>query len=163
MYSHKNRPTLAIKQILKWADSRFAVCGEWPIQTSGGVQGEPYEKWRNIDMALKQGLRGLAPGDSLAKLLQRERGVRNRLASPDLPLDTILAWSDDHYARTGGWPTVTSGDVIGQPYETWAGVNAALKHGRRGLPGGASLFRLLSEKRGVPDRRPPELRRVANG
>ena len=33
--------------------------------------------------------------------------------------------------------------------ETWAGVDSALWHGVRGLPGGSSLARLLSKRRGV--------------
>ncbi len=36
------------------------------------------------------------------------------------------------------------------PGETWSGVNVALNHGNRHLPGGSSLALLLAERRGVP-------------
>jgi hypothetical protein len=37
--------------------------------------------------------------------------------------------------------------VLGAPGETWAIVAGALFKGRRGLPGGSSLAKLLAEKR----------------
>ena len=58
-------------------------------------------------------------------------------------------WSDRHHKRTGSWPTQFSGSVSGAAGETWAGINAALRYGYRGLPGGDSLFRLLGRERGA--------------
>lgn len=41
-----------------------------------------------------------------------------------------------------------SGEVVDAPGETWAGIQAALQNGGRGLPGGSSLARLLAQYRG---------------
>jgi hypothetical protein len=65
----------------------------------------------------------------------------------------VLAWADAYHGRTGEWPTARSGPVPEAPGCTWAGLNRALQVGRRGLPGGDSLARLLRRERGVPDRR----------
>jgi hypothetical protein len=70
-----------------------------------------------------------------------------------LTLKRILAWADDHKARTGRWPSAGSGPVGGTPGETWAAVNSALADGRRGLSGGDSLSRLLKRERGLEERR----------
>jgi hypothetical protein len=71
---------------------------------------------------------------------------------PKLTVFQILAWADEHKARTGRWPLVASGAVAGVPGETWAGVNFALWAGRRGLPGRDSLARLLLRERGAVNR-----------
>jgi hypothetical protein len=60
----------------------------------------------------------------------------------------ILTWVDAHRKRTGELPNRKSGQVTGTD-ETWAGIQNALREGRRGLPGGSSLAKLLAERRGV--------------
>ena len=55
---------------------------------------------------------------------------------------------DEHKQTTGHWPNFKSGNVIGTS-ETWSGLNAALKKGNRGLPGGSTLAEVLTEHRGV--------------
>jgi hypothetical protein len=62
---------------------------------------------------------------------------------PSLRVTHILTWADSFHARTGRWLHEKSGPVAEAPGETWAGVNAALRKGLRGLPGGITLFRLL--------------------
>jgi hypothetical protein len=81
-----------------------------------------------------------------------------RMNKSRLTLNRILAWADDHKARTGRWPSAGSGPVGGTPGETWAAVNAALALGRRGLSGGDSLSRLLKRERGAEERRGGHLR-----
>jgi hypothetical protein len=61
----------------------------------------------------------------------------------------VLTWADLHHRRTGQWPRASSGPVAGQPGETWEYVDRALRNGKRGLPGGMSLAKLLAECRGV--------------
>jgi hypothetical protein len=62
----------------------------------------------------------------------------------------ILAWADEHHARTGRWPGVRECDSASlPPGETWQRIDAAMRRGRRGLPGGSSLPRLLSRERGA--------------
>jgi hypothetical protein len=64
---------------------------------------------------------------------------------PKSPLSEslILCWADEHHARTGQWPKVSSGPVQAAPGENWRSLNSALHVGCRGLPGGDSLARLL--------------------
>ncbi|HZY86397.1 MAG TPA: hypothetical protein VFE78_16305 [Gemmataceae bacterium] len=71
---------------------------------------------------------------------------------PPLTLDLVLAWADHHHQRTGNWPRTNSGPVPGQPGEDWEHLDRALRQGKRGLPGGTSLARLLTERRGVRNR-----------
>jgi len=78
-------------------------------------------------------------------------GVRKR----PLLISDILAWADTHRETTGKWPTKDSGGVIGAVFETWLSIDNALRKGLRGLPAGSSLSRLLSEQRGVHNRRVP--------
>jgi hypothetical protein len=63
---------------------------------------------------------------------------------PRLTVAQILAWADAHQARTGRWPSATSGPVGEAPGETWQAINQALRGGWRGLPAGDSLVRLLA-------------------
>jgi hypothetical protein len=65
-----------------------------------------------------------------------------------LTAEQILAWAEAHYARTGRWPTAASGPLTEAPGLTWNAVQIALRRGRRGLPGGSSLARLLRRHRG---------------
>ena len=84
-----------------------------------------------------------------AKLLAEKRGVRNVQNIPNLKIEQILKWADAHHRKTGRCPNQLSGDVINASGEKWRNIDAALRQGRRGLPGGSSLAKLLTEKRGV--------------
>ncbi len=143
------RPLLTIGQILEWADAHHGRTGRWPSLNSGPVQDNRNESWGNIDRMLQKGTRGLPGGSSLARLLAEQRGRRNHNNPPVLTVEQILAWADAHYERTGRWPAVLSGAIAGVPGETWRAVELSLYVGRRGLPGGTSLARLLAERRGV--------------
>jgi hypothetical protein len=151
-------PRLSRQQILAWADAYQKQTGAWPTAQSGPVAGAPGETWRALDAALRVGLRGPSGGSSLARLLAEERGVRNLQDLPRLSPVQILAWADAHHRRTGQWPSGVPIPVEDGPGETWAGLDAALRVGLRGLPGGSSLARLLTEERGV--RNPKELPRL---
>ena len=69
-----------------------------------------------------------------------------------LSVAQILGWADAHFERTGDWPTVNSGPVIGARQEKWTNINANLRDGDRGLPAGWSLTQLLAEHRGKRNR-----------
>jgi hypothetical protein len=101
-------PPLTEEQILIWADSYFAAHGRWPIAKSGSIEGTQ-ETWPRVIRALNGGLRGLPPGSSLARLLKRCRGVRNRACLPPLSEQKIVAWARDFHRRTGRWPTCRDG------------------------------------------------------
>lgn len=121
----------------------------WPNVNSGSVKVAPGERWDVIDNALRQGHRGLAGGSSLVQLLGRKRGVRNPQRLPPLTEEQILGWAKGHYRQEGRWPVYKSGSIKDAPGETWAGVDSALRYGKRGLPGGSSLAKLLTSTRGT--------------
>ncbi len=143
---------LSIFRILAWADAHRERTGQWPQVYSGPVWDAPGEKWRNLDNALRYGLRGLPGRSSLAQLLAEWRGLRNTQDLPPLTDAQILAWAEAHYRRTGTWPNAQSGPIAECPGELWSGVNAALRDGGRGLDGGTSLARFLAERLGIRNR-----------
>jgi hypothetical protein len=70
-----------------------------------------------------------------------------------MTVEQILGWADEHHARTGNWPNVDSGRARGEPYLHWRTLDAYLRDGNRGLPGGSSLLQMLHQYRGVPLKR----------
>jgi hypothetical protein len=70
--------SLTEAQVLAWADAHRASTGAWPTATSGPIAGVPEETWAAVNAALGVGLRGLPGGDSLARLLRRERRMGER-------------------------------------------------------------------------------------
>jgi hypothetical protein len=159
---------LTVSRILAWAVTHRAETGRWPTRLSGRLPGDNgYQTWHAIDLALCLGLRGLPGGQSLAGLLCEENAQlaalwqeyqRARAAEPTtrsgskpkrpLSVARILAWADAHHEATGRWPSAYCGPVAGVPGESWSAIAYALMVGRRGLPGGMPLKRLLLEHRG---------------
>ncbi len=147
--NHLTRPPLSVANILRWADEHRQRAGNWPTSHSGAIAESPNESWGGVDTALAKGTRGLKRGGlSLARLLERHRGVRNSRNLPPLKIKKILHWADEHQRRTGEWPTDSSGAIPEAPEETWLAVEAALRNGRRGLSGGSSLAQVLEAERG---------------
>src|SRR5262249_3259031 len=103
------------------------------------------ETWQRVNAALHFGLRGLPGGSSLAKTLDEHRGVRNIQDLPDLQIAQIVEWAKSYHHQNHAWPTYHSGEISDEPGETWMAVRMALVKGRRGLPGGSSLARILDE------------------
>ena len=100
-----------------------------------------------IDQSLRVGSRHLPGGSSLIQVLGRKRGVRNPTDLPSLSVDQILSWADAHFRRTGQRPKYDCGPILDVPGETWAGVDSALRYGRRNLQKELSMARLLAEHR----------------
>jgi hypothetical protein len=143
-------PTLDVADILAWADAYHERREEWPTRDSGAILEAPRETWAYVDVALRQGVRGLTGGSSLPRLLAIHRGYRNRKALPPLSEAQILCWADAHHARAGRWPASGDGPIPEAPGETWTAVAVALANGLRGMPGGSSLAKLLAAERGRP-------------
>jgi hypothetical protein len=144
---------LTFEQILAWADAHRAATGHWPRYDSSKVIDAPCESWSNLNYLLRTGGRGLAGGLSLRRILAMYRGVRGGHRIEPVSIAEILAWADAHHAATGRWPAERSGPVRDAPFDlTWKAIEEALRTGRRGLPGGQSLSRLLAEHRAL---RPP--------
>ena len=148
-------PPLSIQQILAWADAYFRHNRRWPQSHSGPVRGEPRENWCRINEALNCGSRGLPGGLTLARLLTEHRGVPLRTGRPNLTVEQVLAWADEHHCQTGEWPKCDSGPISSAPGETWQVIDAALRRGSRGLPAGSSLPDLLTTHRDVRNRLAP--------
>jgi hypothetical protein len=141
-------PRLTVALILRWADAYRKRTGTWPLIESGRIPESPgRDTWKDIDLALRIGARGLRRGRSLPQLLARRRRVRNLPGTPALSVEQILAWADEQHRRSGRWPSVESGAVAGHPDETWIGVNSALRLGLRGLVGGQSLAGVLRTRK----------------
>ncbi|HVA49834.1 MAG TPA: hypothetical protein VNH11_25935 [Pirellulales bacterium] len=157
--NRKALPRYTIPQILRWADAHFKKHGQWPLSHSGGVEEAAGETWMAVQVALRNGQRGLPGGSSLAKLLAEHRGRRNMGDLPPFKIGEIVKWADAHQKRTGMWPTPETGPVTEAVGETWHAVDQALRHGIRGMRGGSSLARLLKRERGVQmkHRRQPPL------
>ena len=145
------RPTLTVDDVLLWADRHMEVHGRYPTIDDGIIEAAPKENWNAINVALEMGFRGLSKGSSLARVLQEHRNHRNPRGLPKLTLEDILVWADEHYQRTGRWPTRTSGIVQAAPGERWSAVETALVKGIRGLSGDITLTRLLIQYRGIKD------------
>jgi hypothetical protein len=155
--NRKQLPPFTEEQILSWADALHRKTGEWPTAKSGPIEDAPGETWTAVQVALRQGRRGLPGGSSLALLLGDQRGVRNLWTRPLLSEEQILCWADALHERTGQWPHSDSGPIPESPGDTWLAVNHALARGTRGLPRGSSLARLLAEERGVRNSAAPPL------
>ena len=154
-------PPLTIDRILEFADAYHTATGDWPNKKSGQVT-DTNETWAGINITLRRGQRGLQGGDSLAQLLAKHRSVRNRKDLPPLTIKQILSWADEHKKATGNWPKQNSGQVRGTN-ETWSGIHCSLRVGRRGLPGGLSLAKLLAEQhnvRNIHDLQPLTIKQV---
>lgn len=126
--------------------------GRWPsVKTPGPVSvgDQVFRDWRQINNVLRA-KPGQTP-DSLSRLLQR-RGATfvpaelRPVVGVRLTEEAILAAAQQFRARTGGWPTSTSGDArldLGVHLK-WMDIDSALKKGLRGLPGRSSLSKLLA-------------------
>ena len=66
-----------------------------------------------------------------------------------LNVEDILAWATRYRESSGRWPTRTSGEIPGTLGVTWFAVDAGLRNGTRGLPGGSSLAQLLAARFGA--------------
>ncbi len=143
-----NLRRLTIRQILKWADEHHRNRGKWPTRDTGVVANGDGTTWMAIQDALYLGGRGLPGGNSLARLLSENRNVRNIQRLPDLSIEQILEWADQHDQRTGAWPIRESGTIPNASGENWGSVDHALKAGSRGLAGGTTLAQLLAQRRG---------------
>jgi hypothetical protein len=142
---------LTIPQILSYADAYVLKTGRFPTCDSGPVAGARGLTWNGIDIALTRGGRGLPAGFTLATLLERYRGLRHHGHLPKLTEQKILGWADGHYRRTGQWPNQNSTtEIPGAPAEKWPNIDAALREGFRGLPGGDSIARLLIQHGRIP-------------
>ena len=134
--------------ILEDADRFFQQHGFWPkTNSSFGVPDKSYESWTHYDIYLSRGQRGLPGGSTLAKLLQKERGVQNPKGKPRLTEDIILYDIQSFYNLHGRLPNKRETlPVPGKPLETWSGYNSALYGKTRGISERSSLCKLIEKR-----------------
>ncbi len=142
-----------LPQILAWVDSHHSRTGAWPTITSGPVFESPTDTWSIINDSLQHGHRGCPGGSSLRKLLISEHRIQRagNTRRENWTETGILELADRFYAEQGRWPNPNDGPLEEGSKATWVAVDIALRKGNRGLPGGSSLIRLLSNNRGVPN------------
>ncbi len=70
-----NVPRLSERTVLQWAKTYHEAVGSWPTGMSEFNPASPDDTWPAIDGALRQGLRGLKGGLTIAKLL-RKHGLK---------------------------------------------------------------------------------------
>jgi hypothetical protein len=138
------RTRLSVRQILAWADVFRAAHGRWPGLRLGPIDGVPGETWASVNRALRSGSRGLTGGSSLALLLREHRGCPRGGHRRPLTATEILRWADACFRRSGKWPSGCPRPIPESPGDTWKDIDAALRNGYRGLPGGDSIPRLLA-------------------
>lgn len=136
---------LTEEQIIKWLQNHYDHIGEWPRRDSEHLFKLQGDSWSKIDTALREGLRGLPGGSSLAQLLKKYFGVGNIQSLPQLSIEEIKNCILMYKERTNEWPNEKSGSIPELPGETWAKVMSALHKGGRGLPGGSSLAKLSQD------------------
>jgi len=71
--NEKDPGALSLAQIMTWARSHRRRTGRWPRHHSGEIRGTGGETWWSVETALKNGTRGLTPGQSLVRLLPERR------------------------------------------------------------------------------------------
>ena len=145
-HKHQQKP-LTVNQVLGWADAYKKKYGKWPNTKSGKIKEMPQYTWLSIDTYLQNGVRGLPSGSSLAKLLSKERGLRNSRNLPSLSESKIIKWAKDFNKTNGKWPNEKSGEIPNSGGETWRTINKALYRGSRGFNGGSSLNKLFTKHR----------------
>ncbi len=126
------------------------------LNSTEQVPGFPDLSWQQINSAGRDGRWGLAPGRTLAKILQplrEELGVRMPLSQ-----SKILDWAREFFLLRGYFPTqLTKEPVPGMPSESWGAIACAATSGLRGLAKGLSLSKILAPLKrtlGAPQRKP---------
>lgn len=142
-------------EVLAWADAFFASHRDWPTYLSGSVNGAPGVTWCLINRALRLGIRGFKGKSSLLQFLNLHRGIfeggtqRPYRVSGErrLTMQLVWKWARVHRRKTSAWPSLTSGLIPNSNGLTWRILDAALRGGYRGLPGGSSLAKLFGDRR----------------
>jgi len=152
------RTPLSEAAIVSAARKHHAIFGRLPSHGSTEpVPGMPHCSWNTIELAGFRGVRGLAKGRSLSKILKPLRDELGLPAHGHLPgtrLKPILTESQilyaakEHFTRCGTLPTHRAREpVLGLPRETWAAIQIAGLLGLRGLAKGRTLSQILAPLR----------------
>src|SRR5262245_15806480 len=81
-----DKSPLTVEEILAWADAYRRLHGRWPASRCGGpVPGAPGLTWEALNVALRDGWRGLPGGWSLRLLLAERRDAPDGRSRPRKP------------------------------------------------------------------------------
>jgi hypothetical protein len=146
--SWSQAPPLTIEIVITWMRAFKEEHGVLPgPHEKRSVPGQPHEKWSNLDTLLLQGRRGLSPGNSLTRLAVSHFGSRNVNRPPRLTETMIVKAIRTFHEAHGRYPNKDEKEPVpGHPGEKWSHIEAALRAGGRGLPGGSSLAKVREEK-----------------
>lgn len=123
--------------IIEQAKKFHALHGRLPGAGDGLLPDYIGEDFHSINIALRQGDRGLGGGLSLDKLY-----IKHGLKLGELSEEIIIHHALRHFEKHGKLPNQYSGPVEGFPGESWRGWYNSLKEGTRNLGGGLSLEKL---------------------
>lgn len=151
---HRTRSDLADDTIIQWIEEYKQRHGRFPTHQSGDVEpsmstDEPIT-WQGVNGCLSNGFRGQEPGQSLASFIAKHFGIINGTNRKTYTPELILEWAEHFYKANGYYPTKRSGAVDygiidGYSETSWSSIDACLRRGRLGLPGGDSLHKLILE------------------
>ncbi len=157
--SATNKAPLSKEDLTSWIQKYIEKYEKKPSRTSGVVEFTIGNlqgiTWRNIDVALMEGLRGLPCNSSLAAFIKENFGIAQRKANPTLlSEDLIFSWITQFMTKHGRKPSPKKDGVIEfatEAYqgETWVSISAALRNGGRGLSGGTSLSSFIENRLAV--------------
>ncbi|HEY2249948.1 MAG TPA: hypothetical protein VGH74_02765, partial [Planctomycetaceae bacterium] len=91
------------------------------------------------------------PGRSSLSQFLASHGIpaRPRLFTVPITEQQVLAWADAYFQKHGDWPYPDSGRIPGSGGLTWERIDASLRFGLRGLPGGTLLSKFLVAHRQI--------------
>lgn len=142
------RPRLVPEEIVTAGRKFFELHGRLPSQNSREeVPGMPGETWAIINGAGREGNRGLAEGQTLAKLfvdLRIELKLTQRGRAVELTDSLLIAAALQHFDERGRWPSAASTtEIAGAAGIQWATVFKASYLGRRGFGPGRTIESLI--------------------
>jgi hypothetical protein len=152
-----NHLVLSTPMIIDWIRQYLACHGKKPKQTSGVIEfaGSEYKNitWSAINAVLWKGGRGLPGGSSLAQLVEKEFGIKNRANIPLLTENKICEWIQQFIDKYKRKPIIADGviEFALDEYagETWGKINDSLMNGMRGMPKGSSLTKIIEKQFGI--------------
>ncbi len=150
----RNRSPLAPEQIIAAGRKFFELHGRLPSQNSREeVPGMPGETWAIINGAGREGNRGLAEGQTLAKLfvdLRVELKLTQRGRAVELTDSLLIAGALQHFDERGRWPSAAStAEIAGAAGIQWATVFKASYLGRRGFGPGRTIESLIERAKAL--------------
>lgn len=155
--SYCKPPELSLEQIKDWIQQHISKYDKKPTAKSGVVEFAEGEykgtSWATIAHAMRNGVRGLVKGLSLAEFIKNVFNISNHYACKPLTVDIIYNWISQFIDKHDRKPTQNDGiiEFAKDEYKemTWSTLNSHLWKGGRGLSGGSSLSQFIKTHFGI--------------